>query len=139
MQSMSGLIVRVERAQAPDRLLDSEIVAAVLGPPGCVIDPIMGVDGWDIQFQPDDDGEAAYWREAADVPGVTAFLDAACEVVAEARPSASGSLMARALRQMPEPESGATASDVAGQAARAIMAELLRTIAVGQAGLAQAA
>ena len=138
MQSLLGLAVRLERFRAPDRRLDSEIVAALLGPPGCVLDPDEGLDGWDV-LAPDANGQAALWCEAADVPGVTAFLDAACEVAHLARPLDGGALMASALRRLQEPALGTTAAETAGHAARAVMAELLRAVAAERVEVAQAA
>ena len=139
MQSLSGLIVRLERAKSSDRRLDSEIVAALLGPPGCVLDPNEGLDGWDVQFAPDADGQAALWREAADISGVTAFLDAACEVAHLARPKDGGAVLARALRSIQDPAAAMTAAEMAGLAARTVLVELLRVVASERVEAAQAA
>lgn len=78
MQSLSGLIVRLERAQRPDRRLDAEIVAAVLGPPGALLDPTCYPDGYDIETAPDANGENVTWREADDVGRITSSLEDAC-------------------------------------------------------------
>jgi hypothetical protein len=130
MQSLSGLIVRLERAEQPDRRLDSEVVAAVLGPPGCIVDMHEGLDGWDLQLRTGGEAEPVDWREASDIPGVTAFLDAACEVVAEARPHDAAKIIARALRQVEEPVGGTSSRTLVGKAARTMMAELIRTVAM---------
>jgi hypothetical protein len=128
MQSLSGLIVRVERAHAPDRRLDAEITAALLGPPGAHLDPIEMPDGCNILVGPDSGEMAWQWMDASDVLAVTGFLDAACELVGKALPHAP-EVIVNGLRTLPSPTPDATADDVAGAAARAIMVEALRVFA----------
>ena len=50
MQSISGLVARLERAAVPDRRLDAEIIGCVLAPQGWVINPFQAPDGWDIEL-----------------------------------------------------------------------------------------
>jgi hypothetical protein len=133
MKSVHGLIVRLERADGPDRKLDAEVVAYVLGPAGAVLNPIEDIDGWGIDCAPDAEGEASFWMASWDVPGVTAFLDAAHEVVAEARPHDGAAIMARALRGLSTIEREGP-GQLAGRAARSMMSELLRTMAAENAG-----
>ena len=139
MNSLTGLLVRLEGASRPDRRLDSEIVAAVLGPAGCVLDSIEGLDGWDIQLAPDEDGQAAHWLSAEDIPGVTAFLESACELVIEARPRQAAVLISRALRRLPEPDATVSGADMAACGARAIVTELLQVLVAECVEPAQAA
>ena len=131
MNSVSGLIARLERAEGLDRRLDAEVVAAVLGPPGCVLNPFETPDGWDIEQAPDKNGETGYWMEAADVPPITSSLDEAAKMLGEARPEDAAAIMARALTACP-PLEGQCAPTYTSRLARSISAELLRSIAIEQ-------
>ena len=131
MNSIPGLIVRLERAEGSDRRLDAEVVAVVLGPPGCVLNPFVTPDGWDIELAPDQDGETGYWMEAADVPPVTSSFDEAAKVLGQTRPADGAVIMARALTACP-PTKGQCAGTYASRLARSFCAELLRAIALDQ-------
>ena len=128
MQSISGLVARIERAIAPDRRLDAEIVGVVCGPDGWIINPFRTPDGWDIETT-SEDGETSYWMEAADVPHLTRLLEDAIAFTQQARPGDAATLIYHALRRLPEPEAEDTATLYAQRAARTLVAEVLRTIA----------
>ena len=131
MQSLEGVIARLERAKGPSRRLDAEIVAAALAPRGSTINAVEDIDGWGIDY-PSDEDEVAVWMCAADVPYVTAYMDAAQELIGQSQPAAAVALMATALRQVRAPEPGDTADSYAGVVARTLMAELLRAVALAQ-------
>ena len=136
MQSLSGLIVRLDRASGPDRKLDAEITGAVLGPAGWVINPFESPDGWDIEILSDQDGETSYWMEAADIPHLTASLEDAVAFAGQARPQDAAAIMAQAMRQMPSPGGRDTAASYAQQAARHLVKAVLRATALGELGAA---
>ena len=124
------LIPRLMAADGPDRRLDAEIVAAVNGPPGCVLNPFETPEGWDIELAPDKNGETGYWMEAADVPRLTGSLDEACAFLGEARPSDGASIAGRALASLPAKLEAESVERYAQQAACALIVELLRATAV---------
>ena len=134
MQSLSGLIVRLDRASGPDRKLDAEITGAALGPRGWVINPFESPDGWDIEVLSDQDGETSYWMEAADVPYLTASLEDAVSFAEQACPQDAVEIMARAMRQLPMPNERETAAQYAERAARALVQATLRAMAVEELG-----
>ena len=130
MRSLAGLIARLTRCEELDRRLDADVVAAVLGPTGCVVDAVQGLDGHDVLLPGDlIEGIAMVWREAADIWPVSASFDAAVVTVREAKPARAGQLIWRALQQLPEPSPSATAAELDGQAGRIVMIELLRAMA----------
>jgi hypothetical protein len=128
MQSISGLIARVERAGSPDRRLDAEITAALLGPPGAHLDPVEMPDGWNILAGTDGGAMVWQWMDASDVLAVTGYLDAACELVGQALPAAP-QVIVNGLRALAAPPHGATAESTAAAAARSVIVEALRTLA----------
>jgi hypothetical protein len=138
MQSLSGLIVRVERAQAPDRRLDAEITAALHGPLGAHLDPVEMPDGWNILVGPDSGHMAWQWMDASDVLPVTGFLDSACELVGQALANAP-QVVVDGLRSISAPPHDATVEGIAAAAARSIVVEALRTFAAASSSGSQCA
>lgn len=134
MQSLSGLIIRLDRALAPDRKLDAEITGVVLGPPGWVINPFESPDGWDIEVLSDQDGETSYWMEAADVPHLTGSLEDVISFTQQVRPQDAAVIVAQAMRQMPLPAEQETAVLYVQRAARSLVKAVLRAIAVDELG-----
>jgi hypothetical protein len=128
MKSSSGLIARVERANGGDRRLDADIVAAVLGPPGCIVDHVPSPDGHDIETAPNGEGENGYWREAEDVGRLTSSFSDALEFIEEARPEDGAMIVYSALRRAPS-AAGQSQGAYAGCLARHLVVECLRAIA----------
>ena len=128
MQSISGLVARLERAEAPDRRLDAEIVGCVLAPQGWFINPFRAPDGWDIELA-GEDGETSYWMEADDVPRLTRLLEDAIAFANQVRPGEAATIIYHALRHLPEPSAEDTAVLYTQRAARTLVAEVLRTVA----------
>ena len=125
MQSLSGLIVRVERAQQPDRRLDAEVVAAVLGPPGCHV--VRWGEEFDIETTPDEEGENETWRNADEIGRVTGSLEDALSFVTQARSADAVQIAACAFRDsgsIPELDLRAWTSKVA----RSVVAATLRVV-----------
>ena len=134
MQSLSGLIARLDRVSGPDRKLDAEITGVVLGPAGWVINPFETPDGWDIEVFSHQDSDTSYWREAADVPHLTASLEDAASFAEQARPQDAAAIMAQAMWQMPSPDEKDTAKLYTQRAARALVKAVLRATALDELG-----
>jgi hypothetical protein len=122
----AALLERVKAARRPCRRLDAELVAVIAGPQGCLIDPDEDVDGWGIFAAPNGHGECTVWMCAADVPYVTAYLDACSEVLAMAGRTDMAALCTRALHNITNQGAVLSPADFGGWLARAIMAELLQ-------------
>ena len=129
MYTIAGMIARLERGAVPDRRLDAEVMMSVLAPPGAVLCVDEDLDGWGIEFAPDEHGDSVPWLCAADVPYATRYLDAAQEVIAGARPDDAAAIMARGLRGLDPPQLQESAEAFTGRAARVMLAELLRAVA----------
>ena len=104
---------------------------ASLAPPEAAICVEEDIDGWGVDMPPDAYGISLPWMCAADVPYATRYLDAAQEVIAEARPKEAATIMARALRNLAPPGPQESAEAFTGRAARVMLAELLRAVATG--------
>ena len=140
MNSIQGLIVRLERAGGPDRRLDAEVAMTLLGPPGAVICVDEDIDGWGIDYAPDEHGDSTPWMCASDVLYATRYLDAAQELIAEARPDDAAAIMAWALRGLASPQAKEDAEAFTARAARTMLVELLRAVAAERVeGVTQAA
>jgi hypothetical protein len=133
MTSAHALISRLQHGLGVDRRLDSEVIAYVMAPAGCRLDPVADIDGWAILAPSRANGEGEVWMMAADVPGVTASLDFVQELMAAARPLDGAQLMARAFHRL-SPVQGDDAASFAGRAARAVLAELVGALAAERGG-----
>ena len=134
MSDINILISRVESTAAPCRRLDAEATGWALAPAGWVIDPVEDIDGWAIEYAPDAEGEAATWMCAADVGYVTRYMDAAMELITEARPDEAARIAARALLALlARPWSFADAAEFTQRAACQMIGALLRSIVTEQA------
>ena len=134
MFPVKTLISKLEYACEPCRLLDSQATAWALAPVGWVIDPIEDLDGWDIQTAPDAAGQAALWMCAADVGYVTRYMDAAMELLTQARPDEAAAIAARAMvTLLARPRLFANSGEFTQLAACQMVVELLRTIYADEA------
>ena len=132
--SILEIVEKLNATSEPSRRLDAEIIAVVLGPPGCALDMIEDIDGWGVNCAPDAKGHVTQWMCAADVPYLTRYSDAALELLAETHPHDGGAITMSAMaRLMANRGCGAGALEMSGLVAQAVMLELLLTMAANPA------
>jgi hypothetical protein len=123
------LSAKLRSLNVGDRRHDSAVTLIALAPSGARLDSEAGLDGWDILA-----ADGGLWRDAADVPYCTSFVDAAQDLCRQAAREHSDTLIAKALEAVLGQPHRFGQGDIAGLIARHILAELIEWKCRGPVG-----